>query len=130
MNVCANNLLISINNAFRLHRLLLCIFCLLITGFLNAQAEHEEDTAGHSNSNILRFALNAIKKSSPDSAKESNVVNDKSELQFMPYAGKTIRYIFVQAYGFERNFEDTLKPVNYYGTRLLNRLHRDTREWV
>jgi hypothetical protein len=110
--------------------LLLFIFCSLITGFLNAQNEHEEDTTGHPNSNILRFALNAIKKSSPDSSKESNVLNDKSELQFMAYEGKTIRHIFVQAYGFERNFEDTLKPIDYYGTRLLNRLHRNTREWV
>ena len=130
MNVCSNYFWVVIKNTFRLNRLLLFIFCSLITGFLNAQNEHEEDTTGQPNSNILRFALNAIKKSSPDSSKESNVLNDKSELQFMAYEGKTIRHIFVQAYGFERNFEDTLKPIDYYGTRLLNRLHRNTREWV
>lgn len=103
---------------------------MIVVSSLNAQDKHDEDTTDQPNSNILRLALNAIKKSSSDSAKESNVLNARSELQFIPYQGKIIRHIYVQTYGFERNFADTLKPVDYYGTRLLNRLHRDTREWV
>ncbi|QEC70117.1 hypothetical protein FRZ67_03090 [Panacibacter ginsenosidivorans] len=74
--------------------------------------------------------MNAVTHTTPDSAKESTVLNAKSELQFLPYKGKIIRHIFIQTYGFERNFADTSKPIDYYGTRLLNRLHKDTREWV
>ncbi|WP_231402107.1 hypothetical protein [Panacibacter microcysteis] len=100
------------------------------SGFAQDKDNDDDDSTQPRSSNILRLALNAVKKSSPDSAKESNVLNARSELQFLPYQGKIIRNIYINTYGFERNFADTSKPVDYYGTRLLNRLHHDTRDWV
>lgn len=110
------------------------VYCLLIIFslpfFVYCQDNEKTDSTEKKNSNILRLAMNAVTRSPGDSAKESTVLNAKSELQFMPYKGKIIRNIFIETYGFERNFADTTKPINYYGTRLLNSLHRDTREWV
>lgn len=94
------------------------------------EKNNNEDSADKKNSNILKLAINAITRSPADSARESTVLNAKSELQYLPFKGKTIRHIYIQTYGFEKNFADTSKPINYYGTRLLNSLHRDTREWV
>ncbi|MEP6846215.1 MAG: hypothetical protein ABI861_09435 [Panacibacter sp.] len=94
------------------------------------ETEKKEDSTEKKSSNILRLAINAVTHSPTDSAKESTVLNYKSETQFLAYKGKTIRHIYIQTYGFERNFADTSKQTDYYGTRLLNRIHRDTREWV
>lgn len=104
---------------------------ILLSPFLGLpQNNDNEDSTGKKNSNILRLAINAVTRSPSDSAKESTVLNAKSELQFLPYNGRVIRHIYIQTYGFERNFADTSRPVDYYGTRLLNSLHRDTRDWV
>ncbi|MBS1948599.1 MAG: hypothetical protein JST47_12610 [Bacteroidetes bacterium] len=54
----------------------------------------------------------------------------KSEQEFLPYQGKGIRYIFVRRFGFEKIFSDTSKKIEYFGTYLLNHLHRDSRDWV
>jgi hypothetical protein len=105
------------------------LFIFLLPCSLYAQ-KNENDSTEKKNSNILRLAIKAVTRSPSDSARESTILIAKSELQFLPYKGKIIRHIYIQTYGFERNFADTSKPIDYYGTRLLNRLHRDTREWV
>ncbi len=74
--------------------------------------------------------MNAVTRSHPDSAFPVDVLQHKSEDPFLPYDGKGIRHITIQMFGFEKTFDDTSRGINYFGTKILNNLHRDTREWV
>ena len=80
--------------------------------------------------NIFHVAVNAVTKAGTDSATEAAILNAKSEIPFMPYEGKGIRHIFIQQFGFDKTFSDTANPIDYSGTKLLNRLHINTKEWV
>ena len=85
------------------------------------------------NTNIFHFFQNAITKGRPDSVTNINMmapINTKSESPYKPYEGKIIRNIYVRGYGFEQTFTDTARRLQYFGTRLLNHLHRKTRDWV
>src|SRR5258708_386903 len=57
-------------------------------------------------------------------------MDKKSETPFKAYEGKVIRYIFIRGYGFEQTFTDTSRRLQYFGTKVLNQLHRKTRDWV
>jgi hypothetical protein len=59
-----------------------------------------------------------------------STLNGLSETPFLPYYGKIIRHIIINRYGFEKVFSDTSTQITYTGTRLLNLLHTDSREWV
>jgi hypothetical protein len=103
--------------------------------FLFSSGQKEIDTTarqGHpKNSNLFRFALSAVTRTQLDSAATALLLNAKSETPFLPYQGKIIRHIFVKQYGFERAFTDTSKNLNRNtGDKILNSLHRNTREWV
>lgn len=116
-----------------MHLKYVCIFLLIVLPPVHAFCQNKDDnndSVSKKSNNILKLAMNAVRRTPVDSAKESTILNSKGETQYLPYKGKVIRNIYVQIYGFERNFADTAKPVNYYGTKLLNNLHRDTREWV
>ncbi len=76
--------------------------------------------------NIFKFAMNAVTRSPADTA----IISTKGENPFLPFKGKTIRYITVREFGFDQTFTDTAKRVNYFGTRILNKLHRNSRSWV
>ncbi|GGA83117.1 hypothetical protein GCM10011511_02680 [Puia dinghuensis] len=85
------------------------------------------------NNNIFQFFRNALTKGRPDSVVYVNTLthlNTKSESPFKPYEGKIIRNIFIRGYGFEQTFTDTSKRLEYFGTKVLNQLHRKTRDWV
>ena len=82
------------------------------------------------NNNIFQFFRNAITKGIPDSAAVATALNTKAETPFKPYEGKIIRHIFLRGYGFEQTFTDTAKRLEYFGTQVLNHLHRKTRDWV
>lgn len=85
------------------------------------------------NNNIFQWFKNVITKGRPDSVVNINTlapINTKSESPFKPYEGKTIRHIYIRGYGFEQTFTDTSKRLQYFGTNLLNHLHRKTRDWV
>jgi hypothetical protein len=94
------------------------------------QKESGEDTLERKDRNIFQFAIKAITRNPADSSKQAAVLNTKSEAPFLRYNNKIIRHIFVKEYGFERNFSDTAAAIKYFGTDILNRLHRNTREWV
>lgn len=79
--------------------------------------------------NIVNDAISSMKKA-PDPKSSAEIMVEKGEERFKKYEGKYIRYIFVQRYGFERTFADTSNRINYFGTRILNVLHTDTREFV
>jgi len=75
--------------------------------------------------------MNAFRRSpSSDSVNNAKAINQKSETPFLPYAGKGIRHIYVRELGFDVSFADTATHIDYFGTRILNRLHRNTRQWV
>jgi hypothetical protein len=85
---------------------------------------------GLRNNNIFQFFRNSITKGRPDSVTNTAALNTKSESPFQPFEGKVIRHIFIRGYGFEQTFTDTSRKLQYFGTRLLNQLHRKTRDWV
>lgn len=85
------------------------------------------------NNNIFQWFRNAITKGRPDSIVNINTnapLNTKSESPFKPFEGKIIRHIYIRGYGFEQTFTDTARRLQYFGTNLLNHLHRKTRDWV
>ena len=85
------------------------------------------------NNNIFQFFRNAITKGRPDSVTNINMmapINTKAESPFKVYEGKIIRHIYIRGYGFEQTFTDTARRLQYAGTRILNHLHRKTRDWV
>src|ERR1700754_5112360 len=85
---------------------------------------------GLKNNNIFQFFRNSITKGRPDTIAHVGALNTKSESPFKPYDGKVIRHIFIRGYGFEQTFTDTSRRLQYFGTKVLNRLHRKTRDWV
>jgi len=96
----------------------------------NAQQKDTSQQAGRKkNFNIFGFALNAFKRT-PDTVNQQVSINNKSESPYLPYKGKGIRRITIREYGFDQNFTDTSQKSNYFGTKILNSLHRKTREWV
>src|SRR3569833_4182956 len=76
--------------------------------------------------NIFKFAMNAVSRSRAD----TGLISTKAETAFLPYKDKIIRHITVKQFGFEQTFTDTAKKINYFGTNLLNHLHRNTKDWV
>ena len=110
----------------------IAVLCFAITqhAAFAQQKETEEDTTEKKNRNIFQFAIKAISRTPADSARQASVLNTKSETPFLPYNTKIVRHIIIKEYGFERNFSDTSQETHYFGTTLLNKLHRNTREWV
>src|SRR4051812_5779725 len=80
--------------------------------------------------NIFQQVRRAIFVNKKDSAIKASVLYAKSEAPFLRYQGKIIRHITTQQLGFEKRFEDTSSTIKYFGTRILNRLHIDSRSWV
>jgi len=107
-----------------------CWLCLGVRGQVKDSTAHH--ARGLKNNNIFQLFRNSITKGRPDSASDINttVLNTKSESPFQPYEGKLIRHIYIRGYGFEQTFTDTSKRLQYFGTRVLNQLHRKTRDWV
>ncbi len=108
---------------------------------------HETDSVRRGSrlmtNNIFQFFRNAISRGGGadtnikpiiagrlDSTTLVSTLNTRSERPFMPYEGKIIRHIIIKGYGFEQTFTDTSKRLQYFGTRLLNQMHRKTRSWV
>ena len=80
--------------------------------------------------NIFNKVKSSITVSPQDSTVNATVLNTKSVIPFIEYEGKIIRLVHTEELGFEKVFTDTSKFLNYYGTKLLNKLHVDTYDWV
>src|SRR5688500_16088272 len=80
--------------------------------------------------NIFQQVRNAVYVNKGDSAVNASVLNAKSETPYLIYQGKIIRQIRIKQLGFEITFADTSNRIKYFGTRILNALHVDTRTWV
>ncbi|HXB44683.1 MAG TPA: hypothetical protein VNV85_11520 [Puia sp.] len=103
------------------------LFCLLfIHSRSYGQVTDSSKKSGIQNNNIFRLVMNSMTRSHGDSAAKAI----KSADQFKPYQGKGIRHIYITKFGFDKLFTDTSNRLNYFGTRLLNHLHRDSRDWV
>ncbi len=105
------------------------ITCLLLICF-DASAQLNDTIHETKRNNIFHYALGFIKRNSADTNTQQGLLTTKSEEVFRPYEGKIIRHIFINQYGFEKTFTDTTQRINYSGTRLLNKLHKNTREWA
>lgn len=119
-----------------LHKLLyiICTGCFILLSF-NASSQVRDTTKAAPKRqrflhNIFQQAKNAVTVSKKGSADTSTVINTKSEIPFRQYHGKIIRHIYTREFGFEKTFTDTTKRIAYFGTRILNALHTDTRDWV
>lgn len=75
----------------------------------------------------MRHAVIVTRK---DSINTSNVLNTKSESPFLLYQGSIIRHITTNELGFNKTLQDTSNRIKYVGTRIINKLHRNTRGWV
>lgn len=111
----------------------LCILllpCLFVCMVVSAQQKDTTQENGRKkNFNIFGFAVNAFKRT-PDTVNQQAVIVNKSEAPYLPFKGKGIRHITIKEFGFDQSFTDTSKKSDYFGTKLLNSLHRNTREWV
>ena len=115
-------------------RLVVVIGCCWLNLCSYGQGRQGKDSTIHHrglrNNNIFQFFRNSITKGRPDSIAIAAALNTKSESPFKPYEGKVIRHIFIRGYGFEQTFTDTARRLQYFGTKVLNKLHRKTRDWV
>ena len=80
--------------------------------------------------NIFNRVKSSVTVSKQDSTIKATVINAKSVVPFIEYEGKVIRNVTTQELGFEKAFTETSKRINYYGTKILNKLHTDTYDWV
>jgi hypothetical protein len=80
--------------------------------------------------NIFQDAISSIRRNPGDTIDATKVLFEKSEARFQPYEGKIIRYILVEHFGFDKTFTDTSNRITYIGTRILNSLHTDTKEFI
>lgn len=79
---------------------------------------------------IFDDAKNSIRKNQFDTVDNRVVLLSQSEEIFKQYEGKIIRNILIKTFGFERTFTDTANRIQYFGTKILNALHTDSREFV
>lgn len=79
--------------------------------------------------NIFQQAMNSVRRT-PDAGPSESVLNGKSEDPYTKYQGKIIRHIYVDPLNFDRNFDDTTKRDNSFGTRVARRFHKTTRPFV
>ncbi len=83
--------------------------------------------------NLLQQAWNSIQRNPDDVCNadpELEVLNVKAEDMFMPFAGKTIRYIQILNLNFERTLTDTSSRIKTFASRAARALHVNTKDWV
>ncbi|MEO6931406.1 MAG: hypothetical protein ABI151_07255 [Chitinophagaceae bacterium] len=93
-------------------------------------AEDSTTRAGRIIHNIFSKVRDAITVTPQDSTINAAALKVKSEVPFAKYDGKIIRNISGRQLDFDKNFADTSKRIAYFGTRILNSLHRNSRSWV
>ena len=114
----------------------LSIGCLLLCFYVQAQqaieADFSRDTAkikNHILKGLLNQAISSVKRSQ-DTSTNNLYYTGKSEAPYLPYEGKIIRHINIEALDFERNFSDTSTRVISIASKIGNELHVNTKEHV
>ncbi|MFT4153432.1 hypothetical protein [Parafilimonas sp.] len=116
------------------YRKLSLIICLPLVCFC-AGAQVKDTIQTISKNNIFHHALKLIKRKNKDTStiskfNQQELLTTKSETAFKQYEGKIVRNIIINRFKFEKTFTDTSKSINYFGTRILNELHNNTKEWA
>lgn len=75
---------------------------------------------------VLTYTINSITKD----ANPDGVVSGKSEAPYQKHKGKIIRRIIIKQLGFENRVTDTTSQLLAAGSRLLNVLHPNSKDWV
>ena len=81
--------------------------------------------------NIFQSAYRVISKKHPDTVSMpiAPALIVKAEQPYKEFEGKIIRHIDLKQFGFGRSFTDTTKKSKYFGTQILDYLHKNTRSW-
>ncbi len=92
---------------------------------------HKDSLVIKKKRNIFQSAYRVISRRHPDTSSQpiAPALIVKAEQPYKEYQGKIIRHIDTKQFGFGRAFTDTSKQSQYFGTRVLNQLHRNTRPW-
>ena len=115
----------------------LCVGTIWLPSFLFAQ--ERDSTASPADTTRAAQILQDIKESklsqrimkSITRKKRSNpVAAVKSEAAFMPYEGKIIRNIILRHIDFQKTVYDTTKNIKNTITRIGNKLHSTSKDWV
>lgn len=107
------------------------LLILLLLNFEYGNSQQKETDTVPGKSNIFNYAMKFIKKKNVyDTLNQQSLLIAKSENAFKQYEGKIIRHIIFNKYKFEKTLSDTSGSINYFGTRLLNALHNNTKEWA
>ncbi len=80
------------------------------------------------NNLFLQARSNIVKTS--DTGTVDIFINGKSEAPYLPYEGRIIRHIQVEALGFERTFSDTATRHETFSNKIANSIHTNTRAFV
>ncbi|MBA3827605.1 MAG: hypothetical protein H0X33_01580 [Taibaiella sp.] len=78
---------------------------------------------------LLQQAVNSVRRET-DTTIEDLTLNGKSEMPFLPYQGKIIRNIEIEALDFERSFNDTGRRMRSLASKLADATHTNTRNYV
>jgi len=100
--------------------------CLLILVFIPRGTNAQEKTDSSKTSVTKKALLAGMKLVSTNPY--DTIVNVGSIDNYTPYAGKTIRNIYVERVGFEKSIYDSTKKVTKTISKLANALHSNTRE--
>jgi hypothetical protein len=120
-----------------IHEYIVCLcitLFIILSSYCGIYAQKADSTRNGltpaKNKYFLKFLMNSLKRSSRDSSLQPGVLISKNEALFLPYEGKGIRHILVRESGFDKTLVDTAHEIHYFGKKIIQYLHRNTREWV
>lgn len=109
---------------------LICVLTAPLCAQEKDTARTKSDTTGIINdikeSKLTKRILKSITRNKPSDP----VAAVKSEAAFMPYQGKIIRKIIIRHIDFQKTVYDTTKNIKNTLTRLGDKLHSTSKEWV
>ena len=118
-----------VNKTFSILFLVGCLLMIYSTASSQDTTKHRSKTRSFFH-NIFKQAKDAVTVTKKDSSAGTTVLNTKADTYFERFHVKIIRHVTTDRVGFEINFTDTTKRIRYFGTRMLNALHADTKDWV
>lgn len=78
---------------------------------------------------VIRGAIVSIKRTPADTTQQK-AMNAKADKAYKRYEGRYVRNIVVKQLRFDQFVTDDEERIIVFGTKLLNSLHADTRDWV
>lgn len=81
-------------------------------------------------SKLVQQGIDAIRKDPDDTTNQTRIINAKSENAYKPFEGRIIRNINITSLDFEQKIGDTGNRIAAFGSKVMNAVHSDTKEWV